>query len=112
SRVLEANVENLILTGSANLTGTGNELDNERTGDAGNETVDGGAGSELMAGGAGDDVYVVDDAGDQVVENPGEGTDTVRAAASFALGANLENLVLTGTAIVDGTGNELANVIT
>ncbi|WP_457421253.1 beta strand repeat-containing protein [Roseateles sp. P5_E7] len=112
SRVLAANVENLILTGSANLSGTGNELANQITGNSGNNSIDGGAGADLMAGGAGDDTYVVDDSGDQVVENPGEGTDTVRAAASFVLGANIENLILTGTASVDGTGNELDNTIT
>ncbi|MEO6279813.1 PA14 domain-containing protein [Roseateles sp.] len=112
SRVLEANVENLILTGTANLNGTGNELANQITGNAGNNVIDGGAGADLMAGGAGDDTYVVDDSGDQVVENPGDGTDTVRSGASFALGANIENLILTGTASVDGSGNELDNTIT
>ncbi|MCE4553518.1 PA14 domain-containing protein [Pelomonas sp. P8] len=112
SRVLEANVENLILTGSANLNGTGNELANQITGNSGNNVIDGGAGADTMTGGAGDDTYVVDDSGDVVVENPGEGLDTVRAGASFVLGANIENLILTGTASVDGTGNELDNQIT
>ncbi|MFG6455798.1 beta strand repeat-containing protein [Roseateles sp. BYS96W] len=112
SRVLAANVENLVLTGTANLNGTGNELANQITGNAGNNLIDGGAGADTMAGGAGDDSYVVDDSGDQVIENGGEGVDTVRAGASFVLGANIEDLVLTGTASVDGTGNELANTIT
>jgi Ca2+-binding RTX toxin-like protein len=112
SRVLEANVENLILTGTANLNATGNELNNQITGNSGNNLIDGGAGADSMAGGAGDDTYVVDDSGDVVVENPGEGVDTVRAAASFVLGANIENLILTGTANVDGTGNELDNTLT
>ncbi|MFG6487753.1 PA14 domain-containing protein [Roseateles sp. BYS78W] len=112
SRVLEANVENLVLTGTANLNATGNELANQITGNAGNNLIDGGAGADTMAGGAGDDTYVVDDSGDVVIENPGEGIDTVRAAASFVLGANIENLILTGTASVDGTGNELDNTLT
>ncbi|NEK20789.1 hypothetical protein GR257_39480, partial [Rhizobium leguminosarum] len=64
-------------------------------------------------GGAGDDTYVVDNAGDVVTENAGEGNDTVKTAlAAYTLGANVENLVYTGTAAFAGTGNELANAIT
>jgi Ca2+-binding RTX toxin-like protein len=128
SYTLAANVENLTLSGTA-ANGTGNGLDNFITGNGsdnvlsggagndtltgltGNDMLDGGTGADRMVGGTGDDTYVVDDAGDQVVEDGGEGTDTVRASIGYALGANVENLVLTGTA-ADGTGNELANVIT
>lgn len=77
----------------------------------GNDTLDGGAGADTMAGGSGDDTYWVDNALDVVVENSGEGTDTVNASVSYTLGANVENLVLTGFAM-SGTGNDSANVIT
>jgi len=112
SHTLEANVENLVLTGSANINGSGNELANSLSGNSGNNALDGGAGADAMAGDAGDDTYTVDDSGDSISENFGEGSDTVRSAVSFALGANVENLVLTGSAAVDGTGNELANTVT
>ena len=55
---------------------------------------------------------MVDNANDRVEENAGEGTaDTVEASITYALTANVENLTLTGTAAINGTGNELNNVI-
>jgi Ca2+-binding RTX toxin-like protein len=69
------------------------------------------AGADAMAGGAGDDAYVVG-AGDTVSEQPGAGTDTVLSAAAFTLSPNLENLILTGSAAVAGTGNGLGNQLT
>jgi serralysin len=66
-----------------------------------------------MAGGLGNDTYVVDSTGDAVIENLGEGTDTVQTnLASYTLGANLENLTFTGTGAFSGTGNALNNTIT
>ena len=66
-------------------------------GGAGNDRLDGGAGADTMAGGLGDDSYFVDDSGDVVTENAGEGTDRVNASINYALGANIENLALTGS---------------
>lgn len=77
----------------------------------GDDTIDGGSGNDSMSGGTGSDTYYVDSAGDSVVENATEGTDTVITSVSYALAANVENLVL-GTAGLTGTGNGLANTIT
>jgi Ca2+-binding RTX toxin-like protein len=108
---LASNLENLTLTGASNINATGNGQANVLTGNAGNNRLDGGTGADLMTGGAGDDTYVVEIAADQVVENAGEGTDTILASVDYALTAHVENLVLTGSAI-SGTGNELVNAIT
>lgn len=72
--------------------------------------LDGGAGADTMAGGLGNDVYVVDNIGDLVIEAANAGTDRVEAHISYTLTANVETLVLMGTA-TEGIGNELANTI-
>ena len=110
SYTLGDNVENLTLTGYGNINGTGNELDNIIIGNGGSNTLDGGLGADSMAGGGGNDTYILDNQGDTVTEQWGQGTDTVLSPFDYTLGANVENLTLTGEALT-GTGNELANVI-
>ncbi len=117
------NVENLALTGSAAINGSGNDLSNllsgnaaanNLSGGAGNDSLNGGAGSDTMVGGVGDDTFVVDVATDVITELAGEGSDLVQSSITFSLAAqsNVENLTLTGTTAVNGSGNALNNLIT
>lgn len=81
-------------------------------GNGGSDTLDGGTGADSMSGGTGNDTYIVDDFGDSVVENSGEGNDTVRTTlASYALTANVEDLRFIGAGNFTGTGNDLNNYI-
>jgi Ca2+-binding RTX toxin-like protein len=110
SFALPVNVEGLTLLGNANISGTGNGLNNSITGNSGDNVLDGGAGADVLAGSAGNDTYLLD-ATDTVVENAEEGTDSVVAGFTYVLGTNVENLTLTGADSVNGTGNDLNNVL-
>ena len=77
----------------------------------GNDRLDGGTGDDAMAGGAGQDKYFVDSLGDTITELLGGGSDTVHSSISWTLGANIESLILDGTANINGTGNNTGNVI-
>ena len=130
SYTLDANVENLTYTGTGAFIGTGNASDNvivggdggntlyggagndRLTGGKGADLLDGGTGDDVMTGGMGDDVYIVDSAGDRVIEAANGGTDEVRTAlASYALPDYVEKLTYVGVGAFAGTGNDLANTI-
>ena len=106
---LAAEVEKLTLTGTATINGTGNNLANTLIGNAGSNVLDGGTGNDSLSGGAGNDTYRVDSALDVITDNASEGTDTVQSSVTWTLGTNTENLTLTGSSTVNGTGNALAN---
>jgi Ca2+-binding RTX toxin-like protein len=113
SYTLGATAENLSLTGTGDINGTGNLQANILLGNSGANTLDGKAGADTMNGGQGNDTYVVDNALDVVFETiAGGGTDLVQSSVTFILASNIENLTLTGLNAVNGTGNNLANTLT
>ena len=87
-------------------------MNNVLTGNSAANLLDGGAGADTMAGGLGNDTYVVDNAADVVTEAASAGTDLVQASVSHSLSANVENLILTGTAAINAIGNTEANQLT
>ena len=118
SYILGTNFESLYLTGTSAVNGIGNASDNYMSGNSaanllnggdGNDTLDGGSGNDSLIGGTGDDTYGVDNAGDVITENAGEGIDTVRSSVTYTLTAALESLTLTGTSAINGTGNAVDN---
>ena len=90
----------------------GNSAGNSLAGRAGDDLLNGGKGADLMDGGAGNDIYIVDNAGDSVLETLDGGTDTIRTSVSYTISPFAENMELVGAAKISGTGNQLANIIT
>lgn len=74
--------------------------------------LNGGQGADLLYGGAGNDTYILDDSGDIAYEtSAADGHDSVRSSVSVALAENIEDLVLLGSEALNGTGNDLSNLI-
>ncbi|MBV5309941.1 calcium-binding protein, partial [Chromatium okenii] len=122
--LLDGGVGNDKLKGDAGkdklLGGVGNDLieggvDNDvLDGGNGNDTLNGGTGKDTMTGGEGNDTYIVDNVGDKVTDvttGTKGGIDLVSSSISYVLGAEIENLTLTGESDLNGTGNKLANEI-
>ncbi|MDD1472904.1 hypothetical protein MEO41_16365, partial [Dolichospermum sp. ST_sed4] len=89
--------------------GTGND---DLTGGNGNDYLNGGTGTDFLIGGKGNDTFVVDNIGDIIAEGLNDGIDTVESSITWTLKNHLENLTLTGITAINGTGNNLNNIIT
>ena len=102
-----ANVEAVQAVTTAIIAGTAGA--DELIGTPDDDTINGRGGADVMTGLAGNDTYIVDDEADQVVEQAGEGTDTVRVFGWYALPAHVDNLIVAGLQDGGGQGNSLAN---
>ena len=113
-----------LIGGSGNDTLNGEAGNDSLSGGNGNDSLDAGLGADTMNGGDGNDTYIVDNVGDVVAEsfnNVLGGVDTVLSSVSYSLapgtvsgqqGYGIENLTLTGSANINGTGNHNKNTIT
>lgn len=112
SWTLAAGLDDLRLTGTANLSGFGNAANNHIIGNGGANVLDGRGGSDVLEGGRGDDTYHTSVL-TEIVELAGGGVDHVITTGSCTLDANVENLTMVGSAkhVFVGEGNGAANVL-
>jgi Ca2+-binding RTX toxin-like protein len=91
----------------------GTSSNNTLTGKSGDDRLDGKGGADTMRGGLGNDTYVVDNTGDSVQENASAGSDLVESSITYSIAslANVEHVVLTGTAAINATGNGGNNML-
>jgi len=135
---LGENFEKLILAGSSDIQGTGNDRDNTIIGNVGNnilkglggndilnglagndrlegasgdDNLDGGPGDDILVGGAGNDKYFVESLNDVITEQANAGSDQVFVRVDgYTLSANVESLFL-GAGVFTGTGSNDNNYI-
>ncbi|WP_170167040.1 hypothetical protein [Paracoccus methylarcula] len=88
-------------------------------GEAGNDTLDGGEGTDTLTGGIGNDVYIVDNAGDRVIEAVSGGTDRIHTSVSIDLDkanssyyGNVETVTMAGSADLSARGSSGNNSLT
>src|SRR5262249_51045366 len=103
--------EAAIFRSSGKINGAGSGDANALVGNSGNNALDGGAGNDVMIGGAGNDIYFVDSTGDVIIENPNEGNDIVHAAVDYTIGANIESVILDGSANINASGSADDNAL-
>ena len=87
-------------------------VDSTVQGMAGNDSLSGGLGNDSLLGGTGDDIYIVNNISDSIIERTNEGNNQILTSIGYTLICNIENLTLTGAAVINGTGNDSNNVIT
>ena len=101
--------------GSIGNSLTGADQNDIINGNGGNDTLTGMGGADIMTGGTGNDTYRIGDSLDTLVENPGEGVDTIvilpGGPTSFTLAADFENLTFENSAKNSGFGNAAANTL-
>lgn len=114
-------IEDLVLAGTGNISGTGNTLANRITGNSGkntlsggdgNDMLDGGVGADTLDGGAGNDTYALGGESDMILDASGTDAITSTVTRSLAGYGMIENLTLLGTVNISGTGNDLNNRLT
>ena len=112
STTLAAGVDNVILTGSADLAVTGNADFNLIHANAGNDTLTAGSGIATLIGGAGNDVFVLNNTSDYVIVQPHLGSYTIDTSVSYTMPDNVQNLTGTGAAAITLTGGRTNATIT
>jgi Ca2+-binding RTX toxin-like protein len=105
SYTASANVANLMLSGTSALAGTGSALAGTITANSGADTLTAGSGADTLVGGAGNDTFVVNSTSDVVQDSSTTATNIISSSVSYTLVANVNRLILTGTAALVGTAN-------
>jgi trimeric autotransporter adhesin len=109
---LATNVNSLMLTGSANISGQGNATNNTLTGGAGNDTLIAGSGLGTLRGGTGNTTFVVNNVSDVVQDTQSGSNNTVQSSVTFSAPSNVNTLILTGTAALTATANSVNDTLT
>jgi Ca2+-binding RTX toxin-like protein len=99
------NVDSLQLAGPGNIAGTGNAGADTLRGGEGEDTLVAGSGPDTLIGGTGNTTFVVNGAGDVVVDGSATASNSVQSSVSFSLPQNVSTLQLTGSANLVGTAN-------
>jgi len=109
---LPTNVNRLILTGTATVTGTANSANDTLSANSGTDTLVSGTGIDSLVGGSGNDTFVINNASDVVVDTSTTATNVASSSVSFILPTNVNRLILTGTAALVGTANAANDTLT